>query len=55
MQIKSYLKNTFYVIKSMENLIVLSAVLLTYLVYYTAEKEHDRLQRKQPGQFDHEK
>ncbi|TRY73742.1 hypothetical protein TCAL_00971 [Tigriopus californicus] len=34
---------------------VVPPMLLSYLVYYTAEMEHDRLQRKQPGQFDHEK
>merc|ERR1712018_338813 len=27
---------------------------LAYVVYDQVEKEHDRLQRKQPGQFDHE-
>ena len=30
------------------------ACVLGYVVYDTVEKEHDRLQRKQPGQFDHE-
>merc|ERR1712183_591224 len=30
------------------------AFALGYLVYDTVEKEHARLQRKQPGQFDHE-
>ena len=30
------------------------AFVLGYVVYDTVEKEHDRLQRKQPGQFDHE-
>merc|ERR1711936_447244 len=29
-------------------------MILAYVVYDTVEKEHDRLQRKQPGQFDHE-
>ena len=33
---------------------VISAFIIGYLVYDTVEKEHDRLQRKQPGQFDHE-
>jgi hypothetical protein len=28
--------------------------IVAYLIYDSAEKEHDRLQRKQPGQFDHE-
>jgi len=28
--------------------------IIGYLIYDAAEKEHDRLQRKQPGQFDHE-
>ena len=32
----------------------ISAFLMAYIVYDTVEKEHDRLQRKQPGQFDHE-
>jgi len=27
---------------------------IAYLIYDYVEKEHDRLQRKQPGQFDHE-
>ncbi len=30
------------------------AFILTYLIYDTVEKEHARLQRKQPGEFDHE-
>ncbi len=34
---------------------VLPPFIITYLIYDAAEKEHDRLQRKQPGQFDHEK
>ena len=29
--------------------------ILGYLLYVWGEAEHDRLQRKQPGQFDHEK
>ena len=33
---------------------LISAFLIGYVVYDTVEKEHDRLQRKQPGQFDHE-
>merc|ERR1711993_67241 len=33
---------------------VLPPAILGYVVYDTVEKEHDRLQRKQPGQFDHE-
>lgn len=28
--------------------------IIGYVIYETVEKEHDRLQRKQPGQFDHE-
>eukprot|EP00093_Oithona_nana_P002553 02553.XXX_24522_24198_1 [CDS] Oithona nana genome sequencing. len=28
--------------------------LITYLIYHAVEAEHDRLQRKQPGEFDHE-
>ena len=31
------------------------AFVIAYLVYDTTEKEHKRLQRKQPGEFDHEK
>jgi hypothetical protein len=34
---------------------VLPPFIISYLIYDAAEKEHDRLQRKQPGQFDHEK
>merc|ERR1711936_1271849 len=33
---------------------VLPPFVLGWVVYDTVEKEHDRLQRKQPGQFDHE-
>merc|ERR1711931_536988 len=29
-------------------------MIIAYLIYDAVEKEHDRLQRKQPGQFDHE-
>jgi len=29
-------------------------LLITYLIYNAVEAEHDRLQRKQPGEFDHE-
>merc|ERR1712113_1032271 len=28
--------------------------LITYLIYNAVEAEHNRLQRKQPGEFDHE-
>ena len=28
--------------------------IIGYMVYNAVEKEHDRLQRKQTGQFDHE-
>ncbi len=28
--------------------------MLCYLIYDTVEKEHSRLMRKQPGEFDHE-
>ena len=31
-----------------------AALLITYLIYNAVEAEHDRLQRKQPGEFDHE-
>ena len=31
-----------------------SATLLGYLTYTWVEGEHDRLQRKMPGEFDHE-
>jgi len=27
---------------------------ISYLIYDSAEKEHERLSRKQPGEFDHE-
>merc|ERR1712106_869138 len=33
---------------------VVPTFVISYLIYDSAEKEHDRLQRKQPGQFDHE-
>ena len=33
---------------------VVPTFVISYLIYDTAEKEHDRLQRKQPGQFDDE-
>ena len=33
---------------------VVPTFVVSYLIYDSAEKEHDRLQRKQPGQFDHE-
>ena len=31
-----------------------TAFVIAYLIFDYYEKEHDRLQRKQPGQFDHE-
>ena len=34
--------------------IVTPPFILSYLIFTETEKEHDRLQRKQPGQFDHE-
>ena len=34
--------------------IVLPPFIMSYLIFTETEKEHDRLQRKQPGQFDHE-
>ena len=33
---------------------VVPPFILSYLIFTETEKEHDRLQRKQPGQFDHE-
>ena len=30
------------------------AFIIAYLIYCWGEAEHERLQRKQPGQFDHE-
>merc|ERR1711936_942074 len=33
---------------------VASPFVIAYLIFDYYEKEHDRLQRKQPGQFDHE-
>merc|ERR1719333_48587 len=33
---------------------VVPPFVISYLIYDAAEKEHDRLMRKQPGQFDHE-
>jgi len=35
-------------------LTVVPPFILSYLLYDWAEKEHERLTRKQPGQFDHE-
>jgi hypothetical protein len=32
----------------------ISAFVIGWVVYDGVEKEHDRLQRKQPGEFDHE-
>lgn len=32
----------------------LAATVFAYLIYDYVEKEHDRLMRKQPGEFDHE-
>merc|ERR1719186_2148957 len=37
--------------KSLVNLV---PFVLTYLIYDAAEKEHNRLDRKMPGQYDHE-
>ena len=34
--------------------IVAPPFVVAYLIFTETEKEHDRLQRKQPGQFDHE-
>ena len=34
--------------------IVLPPFIMSYLIFTETEKEHERLQRKQPGQFDHE-
>ena len=39
---------------SSKKLFYFSAITLAYLIYDAVEKEHDRLQRKQPGEFDHE-
>ena len=33
---------------------VVPPFVISYLIYDAAEKEHERLMRKQPGQFDHE-
>merc|ERR1711892_708289 len=45
--------NTLWRIRS-SFLTVVPTFVISYLIYDSAEKEHDRLQRKQPGQFDHE-
>ena len=34
--------------------IVVPPFIMSYLIFTETEKEHTRLQRKQPGQFDHE-
>merc|ERR1712141_929186 len=45
--------NTLWRVKS-NILYWLPSFVLGYVVYDTVEKEHNRLSRKQPGEFDHE-
>ena len=49
-------KDFFYVINQVIDIIIdfLSALVISYYTYTWVEGEHDRLQRKQPGEFDHE-
>ncbi|XP_023348451.1 cytochrome b-c1 complex subunit 8 [Eurytemora carolleeae] len=51
--ISSGVPNTLWRIRR-SILTVVPPFIIAYLIYDASEKEHDRLQRKQPGQFDHE-
>ena len=51
--ISSGLPNIFWRVRK-SFFTVVPPFILSYLIFTETEKEHDRLQRKQPGQFDHE-